>query len=66
MLTLRQETEQGQKEWICPPGSAFYSAEVAIAGEPVRYLSHSCYMDFATSSFLRFAAYLIPVTPEAE
>jgi len=66
MLPLRKKTEQGQKEWICPPDSAFYSAEVSIAGEPVRYLSHSCYMDFATSTFLRFAAYLTPETQEIE
>ncbi|MBA4228030.1 MAG: hypothetical protein C0456_15510 [Hyphomonas sp.] len=65
-LPLAKKDEHGNKDWICPPDSAFYSAEVSIAGEPVRYLSHSCYVDFATSTFLRFAAYLIPIAPEAE
>ena len=65
-LPLARKDEHGNKDWICPPDSAYYSSEVSLPGEPVRYLSHSCYVDFATSTFLRFAAYLIPVAPEAE
>lgn len=44
--------------WICPPDSAYYMAEVKQAGRPNRYISHSCYMDFAVSKLLTLTAYL--------
>ncbi|MFN4023528.1 MAG: hypothetical protein ACK4MQ_01740 [Hyphomonas sp.] len=65
-LPLRRPARGEGPDWICPPDSAFYSAEVRLPGEPVRYLSHSCYVDFAASTFLRFTAYLTPETPETE
>ncbi|MFN3312199.1 MAG: hypothetical protein ACK46Q_01865 [Hyphomonas sp.] len=62
-LPLRQWEKQNGPDWICPPDSAFYSAEVKLPGEPVRYISHACYLDFAPSTFLRFAAYLTTQPP---
>jgi hypothetical protein len=57
-VPLRKKSESGQTSWLCPPDSAFYSAEVQMPGEAPRYLSHSCYIDFATSKFLSLTAYL--------
>lgn len=57
-LVLRKPEKGGNRDWICPPDSAFYSAEVKMPGEATRYLSHACYLDFETSRFLRFTAYL--------
>ncbi|MCU0730480.1 MAG: hypothetical protein MUE84_02715 [Hyphomonas sp.] len=57
-VPLRKKSESGQTSWLCPPDSAFYSAEVQIPGEPPRYISHACYIDFATSKFLSLTAYL--------
>lgn len=52
--------EYGREEWLCPPDSAYYMAEVKQAGLPARYISHSCYMDFAVSKLLTAAAYMTP------
>ena len=57
-VPLRKKSENGQTSWLCPPDSAFYSAEVQVPGEAPRYISHACYMDFATSQFLSLTAYL--------
>lgn len=57
-VPLRQKSESGQTSWLCPPDSAFYSAEVQMPGEAPRYISHACYIDFATSKFLSLTAYL--------
>lgn len=57
-VPLRRKTESGQTSWLCPPDSVFYSAEVQLPGEAPRYLSHSCYLEFATSQFLSLTAYL--------
>ena len=57
-VPLRKKSESGQTSWLCPPDSAFYSAEVQVPGEAPRYISHACYMDFATSQFLSLTAYL--------
>lgn len=65
MLPRRVPEADGNTDWICPPDSAFYAAELRLPGEPVRYLSHACYLDFAVSQFLTFAAYLA-VTPADE
>lgn len=54
--------EYGREEWLCPPDSTAYMAEVRQPGLPARYISHSCYMDFAVSKLLTAAAYM-PVTP---
>ncbi len=66
-VPLRRKSESGQTSWLCPPDSAFYSAEVQVPGEAPRYISHACYMDFATSKFLSLTAYLeaapAPETP---
>lgn len=64
-LTRRVPGDDGNRDWICPPDSAFYSAEVNLPGEETRYLSHACYLDFETSKFLRFAAYL-QTTPDGD
>lgn len=64
-LPLRNWEKQNGPDWICPPDSAFYSAEVRLPGEPVRYISHACYLDFAPSAFLRFASHLT-TQPAAE
>lgn len=52
--------------WTCPPDSAAYMAELVQAGQPARYLSQSCYMDFAVSGFLTLAAYSYPMTDNPE
>jgi len=64
-LPLREWEKHNGPDWICPPDSAFYSAELSLPGEPVRYISHACYLDFASSTFLSFASYLT-AQPEAE
>ncbi len=56
----------GREEWICPPDSASYMAEVKQAGLPTRYISHACYMDFAVSELLTAVSYMSAAPPEAE
>ncbi|MBY9066049.1 hypothetical protein K1X12_04015 [Hyphomonas sp. WL0036] len=59
--------EYGRKEWLCPMDSAYYMAEVKQAGLSPRYISHSCYMDFAVSKLLTVAAYMNPsANPETK
>lgn len=66
-VPLNEIDEYGREEWLCPPDSAYYMAEVKQAGLPPRYISHSCYMDFAVSKLLTAATYMIPtLTPETE
>jgi hypothetical protein len=66
-VPLRKKSENGQTSWLCPPDSAFYTAEVQVPGEAPRYISHACYMDFATSQFLSLTAYLdASPAPDAE
>ncbi|MGE6699160.1 hypothetical protein ACQKH5_15785 [Hyphomonas sp. NPDC076900] len=64
-VPLNEIDEYGREEWLCPPDSAYYMAEVKQAGLPTRYVSHSCYMDFAVSKLLTAAAYMSP-SPDPE
>lgn len=57
-VPLNEIDEYGREEWLCPMDSAYYMAEVRQPGQPDRYISHSCYMDFAVSKLLTRAAYL--------
>jgi hypothetical protein len=57
-VPLNEIDEYGREEWLCPPDSAYYMAEVRQPGRPDRYISHACYMDFAVSKLLTRAAYL--------
>ncbi|MEZ6012489.1 MAG: hypothetical protein R3C08_11530 [Hyphomonas sp.] len=57
-VPLNEIDEYGREEWLCPMDSAYYMAEVKQAGLPARYISHSCYMDFAVSKLLTLTAYL--------
>ena len=57
-VPLNEIDEYGREEWLCPMDSAYYMAEVKQAGLPARYISHSCYMDFAVSNLLTLTAYL--------
>ena len=57
-VPLNEIDEYGREEWLCPNDSAYYMAEVKQAGAATRYISHSCYMDFAVSKLLTRAAYL--------
>lgn len=66
-VPLRRKSESGQTSRLCPPDSAFYAAELQVPGEAPRYISHACYMDFATSQFLSLTAYLdASPAPDAE
>lgn len=62
-VPLLKTDEHGREDWLCPPDSAWYTAEVKLSGEPVRYISHACYMDFAVSKLLTRMAYM-SATPE--
>lgn len=66
-VPLNEIDAYGREEWLCPLDSAYYMAEVKQAGLPARYISHSCYMDFAVSKLLTATAYMSPSTaPETE
>lgn len=64
-VPFNEVDEHGREEWLCPPDSAYYMAEVKQPGLPARYISHSCYMDFAVSKLLTRTAYLT-ASPEPE
>lgn len=64
-VPLLEKDEYGREDWICPPDSAWYTAEVKLAGQPVRYISHACYMDFAVSKLLTRMAYMEASPPPA-
>lgn len=64
-LPLLEKDEHGREDWLCPPDSAWYTAEVKLAGEPVRHISQACYTDFALSKLLTRMAYL-SATPAPE
>jgi len=55
---LLKTDEHGREDWLCPPDSAWYTAEVKLSGEPVRYILYVCYMDFAVSKLLTRMAYM--------
>lgn len=57
-VPLLKADEYGREDWLCPPDSAWYTAEVKLAGAPVRHISHACYMDFAVSKLLTRMAYM--------
>lgn len=61
-VPMNEIDEYDREEWLCPMDSAYYMAEVKQAGMPTRYISHSCYMDFAVSKLLTAAAYMSPST----
>lgn len=66
-VPLNEIDEYGREEWLCPPDSAYYMAEVKQPGLPTRYISHSCYMDFAVSKLLTAATYMTPTpAPDTE
>lgn len=57
-VPLLKKDEYGREDWLCPPDSAWYIAEVKQPGQPLRHISHACYMDFAVSKILTRMAYL--------
>lgn len=62
-VPLLEKDAHGRDDWLCPPDSAWYTAEMKLAGQPVRTISHACYMDFAVSKLLRRMAYLSASSP---
>jgi hypothetical protein len=65
-VPMNEIDEYGREEWLCPMDSAYYMAEVKQPGRPARYISHSCYMDFAVSKLLTRAAYLTASSAPAD
>lgn len=65
-VPLNEIDEYGREEWLCPLDSAYYMAEVKQPGLPTRYISHSCYMDFAVSKLLTATAYMNATPPQTE